>query len=553
MQINNLGLKDLTLEGYLKLCGVENPEEYLGASEMDIESPLHYDNIEKAVKIFKEVVSNDGLIEVIEDGDFDGMASTAIFYQYVTKLIKKIGSSSKVKILLHEGKERGLDDDEVYSQILEDKPSLVVIPDAGSADKHKARSLKSIGIDIIVLDHHDTEEENRVDIGALVNNRFSPNVINKDASGTLVTHKFVMMLDEEYGLNWAKDYWDLVGLSIISDSMNITSVENGFFVKYVLDKDNIKNSFIKAIFDKFIWKESYTQKDIAFSVVPKFNSVIRTNKENVQNVVKALIGNGDDGDIVDMCDKCHTNQRKLVDKISKQLIKTLSPNDNTHIEIFSCDDMPRSYSGLIAGKMASMLGKPCIVGKIKDGELLGSFRGEGITRSEMDAYPEVIFAKGHETGSFGISLDANNIDVLLASLNAREWSYSPHTDVVASLRLNCIPKSLWRLFEPNNSLIWGHGIEEPKLHITNINVKAKDIEWIGKTSSTMRISIGDMVLLKFKLSADEKTDIMSRDSFDMEIIGSLNVNEFNEEKTKQIMIDEYEIKKAKEISFDDFF
>ena len=51
-------------------------------------------------------------------------------------------------------------------------------------------------------------------------------------------------------MNLPNNFIDLIGLSIISDSMNVTTYENRWFLKYILDdKEHINNNFIYELFD----------------------------------------------------------------------------------------------------------------------------------------------------------------------------------------------------------------------------------------------------------------------------------------------------------------
>lgn len=558
MKVNVVDIEDLSLEGYLRYMGIDNPEEYINIDETAIESWEHYDNMMLAYNMYDKHLYNGDAIYIIQDGDFDGMASTSIIYQYTQTLIKGYThTNNKVKILLHEGKERGLADDIIFTQIVDEKPQLVIIPDAGTADKERVKILSDMGIDVIVFDHHNAKDEDRIEDGVLVSNQYSPNVVNKDGSGTLVTHKFTMMLDEMYGVDWAFRYWDLVGLSIISDAMDVKSEENRFFVKYVLDKDNIRNNFIKEIFSKFIWKEDYTQKDIAFSVVPKFNSVIRTNKENVQEVVKALLGNTATEDTVKMCADCHKEQQTRVAKIVNKLMESVDTSVVKPLYIFADDCIPRSYSGLVCGKMSDMLGAPCIVGVDKDGEIIGSFRGEGITKEELEVMDGVKWCAGHSTSAFGVSLDSAKLDILEEQLSKHPWEGldSPQIDVLGTYRPNCIPSKLWGEFEANNDL-YGKGLEKPKFHIHDIRVAPTNIEWIGRYGTTFKATVNGISYIRFTLPKDEIARIKEMGDFNLEVIGDLSYNEYNGERYKQVMIDEYEISEAKpmsEITFDDFF
>ena len=76
--------------------------------------------------------------------------------------------------------------------------------------------MHDLGIDIIVLDHHEAEHESEDAI--VVNNQMSDNYPNKSISGVGIVWQFCRMLDsvEAAGIHktTANDYLDLVALGL---------------------------------------------------------------------------------------------------------------------------------------------------------------------------------------------------------------------------------------------------------------------------------------------------------------------------------------------------
>ena len=90
-----------------------------------------------------------------------------------------------VNYILHaRAKAHGLDDDIVIS----DDTKLLIIPDAGTNDTEQCKELSENGIDILILDHHESEEKNPYAL--IVNNQMSDNYFNKDFCGAGVVYKF---------------------------------------------------------------------------------------------------------------------------------------------------------------------------------------------------------------------------------------------------------------------------------------------------------------------------------------------------------------------------
>lgn len=86
------------------------------------------------------------------------------------------------------------------------------MPDSSSNDYEEHKTLKEMGYDILVLDHHEADHysENAV----VVNNQLSKDYPNKSLSGVGVVYKFLERFEELYlnGKTFIKNYIDLVAL-----------------------------------------------------------------------------------------------------------------------------------------------------------------------------------------------------------------------------------------------------------------------------------------------------------------------------------------------------
>ena len=224
----------------------------------------------------------------------------------------------------------------------------------------------------IVIDHHNYDTP--IEKGILINNQNPNYKVQRDGSGTLVTHKFLQAMDTEFNLNWSSFCIDLVALSLISDSMNMNNMENRTYYHYGLETiDCVQNEFLRQCMFKFIGDKEYTQRDIAFKIVPKFNSIVRSKDQILkQRLIYAFLGQDNIEEVLDLCAEAHKNQIETVNNIIEANVGKIKEITDNNLIILSCDDMPRSYSGLIAGKVMNMCdNKPTIVGKIIDGEFIG--------------------------------------------------------------------------------------------------------------------------------------------------------------------------------------
>lgn len=562
MIINNLYNKDeeITIESYLLKNDIKDISEFINPTGKYIDNYNSYNNMDKAVKeLKKHYENNEDKIFIIQDPDVDGIVSASILYQYLKAL-----KDWDISILMHTGKQRGISDVDIFKKIKEEKPNLVIVPDAGSNDKEQIDELCDLGISYIALDHHIISTPS--DYGILVNNQDENSKVSKKGSGGLVTHKFLEALDNEFNKEWSSWFIDMVALSLLSDSMDMSDQQNRTYYHYGLETmDCVNNIFLKECIKTFINKDTYSQRDLSFKIIPKFNAICRSKDQELkQKLFLSFIGEYDISDMLVLCEEAHKKQQKTVASIIDNNIDTIKKANKNNIVVFYSDDIPSSYSGLVGGKMMSICdNKPCIVGSIEDGYFLGSLRSPISLGEELDNNEFVEWARGHEKAC-GIKIKEENIDKLVEYYNNVTLDYTPHIDVLNSYSIKSIPNDLFGLFEPYNSL-FGKGLPKPKYYVKDIIINPKmDIFILGANRRTLKIRYNNIDIMIFNSTNQERLDlglVNEEDKFvydpkdiklNLSVIGEFVVNKWTSKygkvnKNNQIIVDKFEVSKIKTV------
>lgn len=400
-------------EQILKNRGIT--EDLLNVGEEAIEDYMNYDNIIEGCELLMKHIDRGNKICFIEDSDTDGLVSTSILVNYIRKHFPKVD----IVIKTHRGKQHGLSDKDIK---IEDGIALVVVPDAGTNDLEEMEELHNRGIDVLVIDHHELEGEYPKHC-VLINNQTSPRVENKQLSGAGVSYKFLCAFSDYYFLDSPEEYLDMVSIANIADVMDMRSKETRYYVKQGLM--NINNNFIKALIDekKFDLDGKLNISSIGWNLSPIINGCIRSgNLVEKNNLYNAMMI--DDYDeclkIAKSCKNAKSRQDSAVKRSMTKIESALEIRKEDRIIIADSLGANKSFTGLIAGKLASKYKLPCILYSVANGEAQGSIRGLGDVDFKQDLIDSglINYCVGHSLAA-GIGFDIEKKEELIKYINEK--------------------------------------------------------------------------------------------------------------------------------------
>lgn len=540
-------------------------EHYLNTTENDILDPMLLDNITEGAKMLISHISQNNKIFIQIDCDADGYTSAATLINYLYCLFPAFVQNN-ISYRVHSGKEHGV----IVDTVPEDT-KLVILPDAGSNQYDEHAQLKEKGIDVLVLDHHETEQESPN--ACIINNQLCQ-YPNKSLSGVGVVFKFCSYLDILLNTNYASNYIDLVALGLISDVMDLRSFETAYLVKQGLAQ--IRNPYFKTMVDKqsFVMKDIVTPIGVAFYVTPYINATIRMGSEQEKlTLFESMLdfkgytlvpstkrGCAGQTEILaeQACRNCtniknkQTIARDTSLEIIEQIIedKQLLKNKILAIKLSKDLNINSTLTGLIANQLMGKYQRPVLLLREtkENDKIFWSGSARGYDKSSFKNFKDFVqksnltqFAEGHQN-AFGTSIADDDfyqfIDYSNNELAQFDFSPSYRVDFIYSAD-NIISKDILDISDLNN--IWGQGIEEPLIAIENIKITKDNISLMGK--GTLKITLPNGIsLIKFRSSNEEYEQLYSElGCVNINVIGRCNKNIWNGIISPQVLITDYEI------------
>lgn len=471
--------------------------------------------------------------------DCDGNLSAALIVKFLLRF------TNNLTYFFHVGKGHGLvqnKEEDIVQQIIHSEVKLIIIPDAGSNDSGQCGILKSVGIDVIICDHHEVTTPNPY---AIIINHHLGEGLNTALSGTGVTHKFAISCAESWNIDLRDLYYDLVATSIISDVCDLTTLENRAYVKYGFE--HITDPMLELMFAKFNRKGN-NPIGVSWGTAPPINSLCRGDDQQAKiDFFMALVGKGDMDNGVSVARKAHNEQSKIV----KTIYEEIEPNlDRNHkVMIGYTTEEYKGYTGLIANKITGNFGKPALV--LRE---LNSTTWSGSLRSPVDIADKINESKlakcqGHLSAA-GIFLKKSNLNRLIKWFDALPIDADPERQVTAILKPSQITLPLCHACS-DDMVLWGasegNKIIQPKFYL-EFETSQSDIQVFVKKTTTVKITKDNVSFLKFQCD-DETAQLLQRERCKVTMIIKLSVNEWNGVESPQAIIDTWEIEKIEEDGF----
>ena len=395
--------------------------------------------LSKGVELLNKHLITDSRIGLVVDADLDGVTSSALLYQY---LVNDIGiNKDKIHVIQHRDKAHGLTKD-VMRETKEIQPSLIILPDSSSNDYKQHKELNELGIDVLIIDHHEYEEPKQLERTLVINNQVMD--LNKHLTGVGMVYKFIQYYTKynEYDINTDK-YLDLVMLGSTGDVADIADKELRYYVHQ--GTNNPQNKFLLETLKEKKMNE-FSTRDMSFSLISMVNSVCRIGtKEEREILFQAFVDSVEEGleitvrkknkktgkmesnllkvDIqgyaYDMARKIKTRQDRLVKKAMESVITLY--DGKIYVGLLG-KEHPSSINGLVAMKLVSQSGKPTMICKRKNGFLSGSARADFDFKRSLNEIGLFEYAQGHGA-AFGWGIKQENFDQLIKDLDDGAYRY----------------------------------------------------------------------------------------------------------------------------------
>jgi len=323
-------------------------------------SPYDLHDMVEGVDLFEKTVNDNKKIKCVCDSDCDGVNTYKLFYDFFT-----IFPYTNLELVITDRK-KGYGFQPYH---VDEDTSLYITSDNGITSVEATKAANSKGAKVIICDHHQPDlDKLGLPQAAAIIDPYHPDCTfePKEISGTFVLYFFIEALIGRFdiGVDAFDMFLDSIAITTVSDVMPLSVPLNRFVVKTFVDKfcqeEKSKQPYLNAFRSEV--NDSPTAESFAFGLIPVINATQRIKTADLAALF--LISTEEDSVpwfnyIKSLNDERKERQQTLLTHIEKYYKEYISKPfiiipGKFHSEF-------KGVLGIIAGRLAEMHNKPCIV------------------------------------------------------------------------------------------------------------------------------------------------------------------------------------------------
>ncbi|MEA4920752.1 MAG: single-stranded-DNA-specific exonuclease RecJ [Clostridiaceae bacterium] len=426
----------------LSARGIQSLNDALAFMDSDcrnISDPFLIADMDKAVEILTEAIDKGERIAVYGDYDVDGITATCILIKY----LESKGADCRYYIPDRINEGYGLNECAI-SKLNEDGCTLLITVDSGITAVAETEHAKSLGIKVVITDHHECKED-LPKADAVVNPRRCDSLHPfRELAGVGVAFKLICAMESQRPVEeLLEEYSDLVALGTIADVMPLVG-ENRIIVtaglKRLMRTDNVG---LKSLMQKLgLDIRPVSANSVSFVLAPRINAAGRLGEADC---TAKLLLTGSSREACELAERlCELNRKRQEEEnaIYEQITREIELDPSLvsgRIMILWGEGWHTGVIGIVSSRLADKYGMPCVLismcgncGK-GSGRSVKGFNLYGALSENADLLERF---GGHEL-AVGLSVHRENLEMLKKRLEDYAEKCSLEEDIEPCLPIDC--------------------------------------------------------------------------------------------------------------------
>ncbi len=422
--------------------GISEPsqvETFLAADSRLESDPFLLPDIQQAVNRTYRALYTGEEIAIYGDFDADGITATALLVQGLSALGGKV--TPYIPHRYHEG--YGLQV-AAMEKLRKHGISLIITVDTGITAIAEIQKARSMGIDIIVTDHHLPLSSLPPALAVVDHKRSDSKCQSFELAGVGVAFKFLQALLKGSGReDLINSLLDLVALGTVTDMVPLTG-DNRYWVKRGLEllNNTMRPGLQEMMRAASLKPGTLDTESISWILGPRLNAAGRVDDASTSYKLLVTQDPEEAASLVsDLEEKNAKRQRLTTELLERAREKIIAAGPDSPLLMTGDEEYPAGVMGLVAGRLSEEFYRPVILLKIGT----DTCRGSGRSIPEFDLMAALASCRsllsnfGGHTKAAGFTVPTSNLHQLqeqllsLAEARLAGLDLRPHIDIDAEV------------------------------------------------------------------------------------------------------------------------
>ena len=496
------------------VTGDEAIRRYLHPDLADLHSPLAMGGVLEAAQLLAEKIRSGANIRIIGDYDIDGVCASAILQKAITML----GGRADVRIPERMRDGYGLNM-RLIEEAFSDDADTILTCDNGISAVEQIRYARSLGMTVIVTDHHEPlfemEGDEKKYLLPPANVLVDPHLPGDpcpypDICGAVVAWKVMMPLallmrggdPRSFTGNWAalfpEEFLCLAAFATVGDVMDLRD-ENRIIVRCGLEAmQRNENAGLRALVDGCgLSGRKLGAYHIGFVLGPCINATGRLETARAALELLTTKDEAKAAGLVEHLISLNNERKELTEKSTARALELAAalPPSLSKVQVIYLEECHESIAGIVAGRVRERTAHPVFI--LTDSQETGLLKGSGRSVPSYPMFDALVSCAGllekfggHAMAA-GLSLKKENLEAFARALNDQCTLSDEDFYVKVMIDVPMPVSYLTRERIEELSLLepFGKGNEKPLFAQKNLEVLGA--RKIGKTRTMLKLLLRD--------------------------------------------------------------
>jgi single-stranded-DNA-specific exonuclease len=517
----------------------QKAERFLQVSGSEYD-PFLMKDMDKTVQRILLAVKNGEKIAVYGDYDVDGVTATALLVQ----ALKTIGGDVRAYIP-HRFEEGYGVNTEALDKLKDEGVTLVVTVDCGIRSPHEADHAKTIGLDLIISDHHEPRGGVPGAVAVICPKQEGDGYPEQVLAGVGLAYKIaqgIQSLAPQGGLV-ADELLDLVAVGTVADIVpligeNRSLVRKGLNLLRMGRRQGLRSLAGAAGLGEM---SRITSRDIGFMIGPRLNAAGRL--ETAMSAYHLLMEQDahQAGVLAQALDDQNRERQKMTLAMQEQAEQMIMESQPESLLFAFKDEFNMGVVGLVASRLVDTYYRPAIVGGATgEGEIRASCRSipEFHITHALDECAELLVRHGGHAMAAGFTVSKENLKTLQTALQVIASRELGELDLRPQLRADMeIPLSeMGSEILKSIDALEPTGAENPEVNFVSRKVKLTGCFPMGKEKQHLRLKFVDEKRITHDAVAFRMGNLNGMLPPQVDILYTYERNTYNGQTTMQLRV-----------------